>query len=243
MLAQLTVRNVVLIERLVLELAPGFNVVTGETGAGKSMVVDALSLVLGGRARPDLVRGGAEEAEVEALFELSPGSRAAAKLEAAGIPSERELVVRRVVQVEGRSRAYVNGRLCTAAQLAEIAADLCDIASQHESVSLTDPGTHVEYLDAFGRLEGDRLRVAEQVDALAEVLRELEAASAQERGRAERDDFLRWQMREIDELEPRDGEETELEHERGRLRHAEKLQAATRHAAERLYEGEGAICD
>jgi DNA repair protein RecN (Recombination protein N) len=243
LLAQLTVRNVVLIERLVLELAPGFNVVTGETGAGKSMVVDALSLVLGGRARPDLVRGGAEEAEVEALFELSPGSRAAAKLEAAGIPSERELVVRRVVQAEGRSRAYVNGRLCTAAQLAEIAADLCDIASQHESVSLTDPGTHVEYLDAFGRLEGDRVRVAEQVDALAEVLRELEAASAQERGRAERDDFLRWQMREIDELEPRDGEETELEHERGRLRHAEKLQAATRRAAERLYEGEGAICD
>ncbi|MGD0529546.1 MAG: DNA repair protein RecN [Polyangiaceae bacterium] len=243
MLAQLTVRNVVLIERLVLELAHGFNVVTGETGAGKSMVVDALSLVLGGRARPDLVRGGADEAEVEALFELPPGSRAAARLEEAGIPSERELVVRRVVQAEGRSRAYVNGRLCTAAQLAEIAADLCDIASQHESVSLTDPATHVEYLDAFGGLEAERVRVAEQVDGLAEVQRELEAASAQERGRAERDDFLRWQMREIDELEPRDGEETELEHERGRLRHAEKLQVATRHAAERLYEGEGAICD
>ena len=243
LLAQLTVRNVVLIERLVLELAPGFNVVTGETGAGKSMVVDALSLVLGGRARPDLVRAGTEEAEVEALFELSPGSRAAAKLEAAGIPIERELVVRRVVQAEGRSRAYVNGRLCTASQLAEIAADLCDIASQHESVSLTDPATHVEYLDAFGRLEGERLRVSEQVDGLAEVLRELDAASAQERGRAEREDFLRWQMREIDELEPRDGEETELEHERARLRHAEKLQAATRRAAERLYEGEGAICD
>jgi len=243
LLAQLTVRNVVLIERLVLELAPGFNVVTGETGAGKSMVVDALSLVLGGRARPDLVRSGAEEAEVEALFELPAGSRAAAKLEAAGIPSERELVVRRVVQAEGRSRAYVNGRLCTASQLAEIAADLCDIASQHESVSLTDPATHVEYLDAFGRLEADRVRLTEQVDALAEVLRELDAASAQERGRAEREDFLRWQMREIDELEPRDGEETELEHERARLRHAEKLQAATRRAAERLYEGEGAICD
>lgn len=243
MLAQLTVRNVVLIERLILELAPGFNVVTGETGAGKSMVVDALSLVLGGRARPDLVRGGAEEAEVEALFELSPASRAAAKLEAAGIPSERELVVRRVVQAEGRSRAYANGRLCTASQLAEIAADLCDIASQHESVSLTDPSTHVEYLDAFGRLEGDRVRVAELVDGLAEVLRELETASAQERGRVEREDFLRWQLREIEELDPREGEELELEHERARLRHAEKLQSATRRAAERLYEGEGAICD
>jgi DNA repair protein RecN (Recombination protein N) len=243
LLAQLTVRNVVLIERLILELAPGFNVVTGETGAGKSMVVDALSLVLGGRARPDLVRGGAEEAEVEALFELSPASRAAAKLEAAGIPSERELVVRRVVQAEGRSRAYANGRLCTASQLAEIAADLCDIASQHESVSLTDPSTHVEYLDAFGRLEGDRVRVAELVDGLAEVLRELETASAQERGRVEREDFLRWQLREIEELDPREGEELELEHERARLRHAEKLQSATRRAAERLYEGEGAICD
>jgi DNA repair protein RecN (Recombination protein N) len=258
-LAQLTVRNLVLIERLVVELGPGFNVVTGETGAGKSMVVDALSLVLGGRARPDLVRSGAEEAEVEALFELPPGSRAAAKLEAAGIPSDRELVVRRVIQPAergpergegtaasaraGRSRAYVNGRLCTAAQLAEIAADLCDIASQHESVSLTDPATHLEYLDAFGRLEEERARVAEQVDGLAEVVRELEAASAQERGRAEREDFLRWQIREIEELDPRDGEETELEHERARLRHAEKLQASTRRASERLYEGEGAICD
>ncbi len=243
MLAQLTVRNVVLIERLVLDLGPGFNAVTGETGAGKSMVVDALSLALGGRARPDLVRGGAGEAEVEALFELAPGSRAAAKLEAAGIPLERELVVRRVVQAEGRSRAYVNGRLCTAAQLADIAADLCDIASQHESVSLTDPSTHVEYLDAFGKLEAERARLAELVDALAEVARELEQAAAQERGRAEREDFLRWQLREIDELDPRDGEETELEHERARLRHAEKLQAATRRAAERLYEGESAICD
>src|SRR3984957_7041931 len=152
------------------------------------MVVDALSLVLGGRARPDLVRAGAEEAEVEALFELSPASRAAAKLEAAGIPGERELVVGRVVLAEGRSRAYVNGRLCTASQLAEIAADLCDIASQHESVSLTDPATHVEYLDAFGRRESERLGVTERVDALTEVLRELEAASAQERGRAERED-------------------------------------------------------
>src|SRR5579884_193543 len=102
-LVQLAVRNLVLIERLVLELEPGFNVLTGETGAGKSMVVDALSLVLGGRARPDLVRAGADEAEVEALFELTPGSRVAAKLDAAGIPADRELVVRRVIQAEGRS--------------------------------------------------------------------------------------------------------------------------------------------
>ncbi len=243
MLVQLTVRNVVLIERLLVELAPGFNVVTGETGAGKSMLVDALSLVLGGRARPDLVRAGTAEAEVEALFELSAGSRAAAKLEAAGIPSERELVVRRVVQAEGRSRAYVNGRLCTASHLAEIAADLCDIASQHESVTLTDPTTHIEYLDAFGHLEQERGQVTSRVDALFELSRAIDVASAAERGRAEREDFLEWQIREIDELEPREGEEAELEQERSRLRHADRLESATRGAAETLYEGESAICD
>src|SRR5258706_11129644 len=160
MLVELTVENVVLIEKLVLELDSGFNVLTGETGAGKSMLVDALSLVLGGRASPEIVRNGAREAEVEALFEIDPRSRVVAKLEAAGIGCESEergmsLIVRRVVQAprdgksEARSRAWINGRSCTASQLTDIAADLCDIASQHESVSLTDPTTHVEYLDAF----------------------------------------------------------------------------------------------
>ena len=164
-------------------------------------------------------------------------------------------MVRRVVQAaarasegavaskETRSRAYINGRLCTAAQLAELGVDLCDIASQHESVSLTDPATHVEYLDAFGNLEAERQALTGQVEALAGVVRGLEAASTLERGRAEREDFLRWQMREIDELDAREGEEVDLEHERGRLRHAARLEAATRHAAERLYEGEAPICD
>ena len=255
MLAQLTVRNVVLIERLVLELGRGFNVITGETGAGKSMVVEALSLVLGGRARPEVVRAGTDEAEVEALFEPEAGSPIGAKLERAGIASKGELLIRRVVSAVGRSpdgtgnrqetrsRAYVNGRLCTASQLAEIASDLCDIASQHESVTLTDPATHVEYLDAFGHLEAARATVAGQVEALAEVMRELDGVTSAEAGRAEREDFLRWQIREIDEVDPRDGEEALLEQERARLRHAEKLRAATQGAVERLYEGEAAICD
>jgi DNA repair protein RecN (Recombination protein N) len=251
-LSQLSVRNIVLIERLELELAPGFNVVTGETGAGKSMLVDALSLVLGARARPELVRTGADEAEVEALFELAANAPVSTKLALAGLPAERDLVVRRVVQAtraegasrqEGRSRAYVNGRLCTASQLADLGVDLCDIASQHESVSLTDPATHVEYLDAFGKLEAERHQLASQVEVLGAVLRELETAAGLERGRAEREDFLRWQIREIDELDVRDGEEVELEQERARLRHAGRLQEATRHAVDRLYEGESAICD
>jgi len=246
MLLSLTIDNVVLIEHQVLELGGGFNVLTGETGAGKSMVVDALALVLGGRARPEIVRSGAREAEVAALFEIAAGSRVAAKLEAAGVPCDGELVVRRVVQAEGRSRAFLNGKLSTAAQLAELAPDLCDIASQHESVSLTDPATHLEYLDAYGRLEGLRDALGEKVAELAEVVRSIERVREAERGRAEREDFLAFQLREIEELDPAVGEEADLESERARLRHAEKLSKATQGAADRLYEGEGEvppICD
>jgi DNA repair protein RecN (Recombination protein N) len=247
MLLSLTIDNVVLIEHQVLELGNGFNVLTGETGAGKSMVVDALALVLGGRARPEIVRSGTREAEVAALFEITPGSRVAAKLEAAGVPCDGELVVRRVVQAEGRSRAFLNGKLSTAAQLAELAPDLCDIASQHESVSLTDPATHLEYLDAYGRLEAMRDALGEKVAELAEIVRSIDRVREAERGRAEREDFLAFQLREIEDLDPAVGEEAELESERARLRHAEKLTKATQGAADRLYEGEGEgvtpICD
>ena len=247
MLLQLSIKNLVLIESLVLELGTGFNVLTGETGAGKSMLVDALALVLGGRARPDMVRAGAREAEVEALFELQPGSRAVARLEAGGIPLERdhELVVRRVVQQQqdGRSRAYLNGRLCTASQLAELAPDLCDIASQHESVTLTDPATHLEYLDAYGRLSVLRDALATEVDRLSELSRELEAARDAARGRSEREDLLTFQLKEIEDVSPVVGEDTLLEHERGRLKHAERLSSATLSASERLYDGDQAICD
>jgi DNA repair protein RecN (Recombination protein N) len=243
MLHSLTIDNVVLIEHQVLELGPGFNVLTGETGAGKSMVVDALALVLGGRAQPQVVRTGEREAEVAALFEVESGSRVAAKLEAAGVPCDGELVVRRVVQAEGRSRAFLNGKISTAAQLAELAPDLCDIASQHESVSLTDPATHLEYLDAFGKLDGLRDALGEKVASLGEVVREITRVREAERDRAEREDFLAFQLKEIEELDPSPGEESDLESERARLRHAEKLQAATQGAADRLYEGEGAVCD
>ncbi len=243
MLLSLTIDNVVLIEHQVLELGSGFSVLTGETGAGKSMVVDALGLVLGGRARPDLVRAGAREAEVAALFEVEPDSRVAAKLEAAGIPCDRELVVRRVVLAEGRSRAFVNGKLSTAAQLAELASDLCDVASQHESVSLTDPGTHLDYLDAFGNLEPSRDALRDKIETLAQIVKDLERLRQAEKNRAEREDFLAFQLREIEELDPSPGEEAELESERARLRHAEKLTTATQGAADRLYEGEDAVCD
>jgi DNA repair protein RecN (Recombination protein N) len=223
MLVQLTIQNLVLMERLTLELSSGFNVITGETGAGKSMLVDALGLVIGGRASPDLVRRGAKEAEVEALFEVEPGSRVAAKLEAAGIPCEGELVLRRVVQLEGRSRAFANGRMCTVGQLAELAGDLCDIASQHESVALTDPATHLDTLDSFGGLEGAKAELGVAVDALSELAKRIEALRSADKTRAEREEFLGFQLRELEELDVQPGEELLLENERARLKHAGKL--------------------
>src|SRR5690349_13877028 len=161
MLVELRVQNFVLIERLELRLERAFNALTGETGAGKSIVIGALGLVLGGRAGPDLVRPGAPEAEVEALFDVSRAPRARERLALAGLESGDELILRRVVQASGRSRAYLNGRLCTATQLAELAPELVDISSQHQSVSLTDPATHLVYLDTYAKLEPDRIRLAE----------------------------------------------------------------------------------
>lgn len=143
-LLALRVRNFILMDALELRLSPGFNVLTGETGAGKSIVVGALSLVLGGRASAEHVRPGESEAEVEALFDVSDAEGVRARLEASDVLArDGELVLRRVVQSNGRSRAYMNGKLCTAAELAAIAPELCDIASQHESVALSNPGTHL----------------------------------------------------------------------------------------------------
>jgi DNA repair protein RecN (Recombination protein N) len=243
MLVELRVRNFVLIDQLDLRLERGFNALTGETGAGKSIVIGALGLVLGGRAAPDLVRPGAAEAEVEALFDVSGAPRARERVAQAGLDAGDELVLRRVVQASGRSRAYLNGRLCTATELADLAPDLVDISSQHQSVSLTDPATHLIYLDAFAKLEPERARLAVLVDELVAKTREVTELERIERGRGEREAFLRFQLAAIDEVNPRSGESAELEAERTRLKHADRLARATRDAADRLYDKDDAICD
>lgn len=242
MLSQLNVRNFVLIDRLELALDPGFNALTGETGAGKSIVAGALALVLGGRANPDLVRPGAEEAEVEALFDVSGSPATRGLLEAAGLTGD-EIVIRRVVSSGARSRAYLNGRLCTAGELAALAPHLCDISSQHESVALTDPATHIGYLDEFARLSDERVRLAGLVAALVDKVRELEALRESERGRGEREAFLRFQLSSIDEIEPKAGELDALAAERQRLKHASRLGELTSGAAQALYEADDALCD
>ena len=229
MLQLLRIRNLAIIDELEVELGPGLTVLTGETGAGKSILVSALQLVLGGPGGAGLVRTGEKRAEVEALFDLSDDPAALERLAADGIPVvDGELVVRRVVYESGRTRAYVGGSLASAAQLARLATGLVDISSQHQHHTLVDAGSHLHYLDAFAALEPLRDQVAEAWRGLVGARRELRDAQAALRDRAEREDLLRLQLDGIDTLDPQPGELDQLEAALTRLRHADKLlRAAT----------------
>jgi DNA repair protein RecN (Recombination protein N) len=245
-LTALRIKNFILMDELELSLEPGLNILTGETGAGKSIVIGALALVLGARASAEQVRPGADEAEIEALFDLSDTdpSRAVnvARLTAAGLLPEGELVIRRVISATGRSRAYLNGRLCTTSELAALAHDLADVASQHESVALTDPSTHLGHLDRFAKLEQARGALAEEVAELEAILSTIEELGSRDRSRSEREAFVRFQLGQIAEVAPRPNEHAELSVERKRLRHHERLTSLVSRATERL-EAEDGLCD
>ena len=243
MLVTLRVKNFILMDALELSLDRGLNVLTGETGAGKSIVVGALSLVLGGRANAEQVRPGADEAEIEALFDVRGSDRVLAALEAGGVAGDGDLVIRRVIQSSGRSRAYLNGRLCTAGELAALAPELADVASQHESVALTDPSTHLGYLDRFARLVDQRIELSTEVARLEAIVARIHAVREAERGRGEREAFVSFQLQAIEALSPQPGEMEELATERHRLRHAGRLLDLTRGVSLRLDQGDGAICD
>lgn len=240
MLSCLRVRQFAIIEELEVELAPGLNVVTGETGAGKSILVHALQFVSGARARPDAIRTGAEEAEVEALFALDALPNVRKRLADLDLASD-ELVIRRVVSASGRSRAYLNGRLATVAQLAQVASGLVDISSQHDHHSLVDAATHLGYLDAFA----DHLPLLEEVRAAwaaaSEADRERRALESRLAARSEREEIARFQLAEIQRLDPKPGEEEDLKAEVERMRHVETLAESTGRAESVIYGGEGAI--
>lgn len=243
MLTCLRIRDLAIIDSLEVELGPGLNVVTGETGAGKSIMVDALELVLGGKGKPELVRTGAAQGEVEALFDVAEDPEIQARLEQLGVSGESEVVIRRVLFPNGRTRAYVNGRLASAQQLTELVRGLADISSQHEHHTLSNPTTHLGYLDAFAGLGGQReatSRAFSVVKRAHEALREFEL---QVSDRAQREDLLRYQIREIEEVGPHAGEELELTEQRDRLKHADTLMRLSGDAAETLYERDGSVSE
>lgn len=241
MLTCLRIRDLAIIDALELELGAGLNVITGETGAGKSILVSALELVLGGKARAELVRSGAKAAEVEALFDLGGDADVRRQLVELEMDDGDDLVVRRVVSACGRTRAFINGKLATQQVLARITRGLADISSQHEHHTLSDPSTHLGYLDAFAKAEPLRQGVSRAYHALVEAqaaLRELEQRLEQ---REAREAMLRAQLQEIEEARLKRGEDTELEQACTRMRSVETLMRLTGEAGDILYERDDSV--
>ncbi|MCS6857317.1 MAG: DNA repair protein RecN [Sandaracinaceae bacterium] len=247
MLVLLRVRNFAIIDALEVEFGPGMNVITGETGAGKSVLINALGLVLGAKANNDLIRSGAAQAEVEALFEVRDSEAAAQELARAGIEASpetgSEILIRRITSQGGRSRAYVNGQLVTLSQLAELAKGLVQISSQHENHTLSDPKTHLHHLDAFGGIESETAQMGELFRALERIQNAIRETENRIRNRAERAELLSHQLSEISKINPRPGEFRELITEKERLRHAERLLRAASRSEEVLYSGDESISE
>src|SRR6266508_75757 len=229
MLGELRIRDLGVIDDARLQVAPGRNVRTGETGAGKTMVVDALALLLGERADPGAVRAGRPAALVEGRLAVDEDGQVAAALAAAGVEDEEgEVVVARQVLVEGRSRAQLQGRMATATAIADVVRPLVEVHGQHEFQRLLRPAVQRELLDTFA---GDKVLAlrAEFGTAwrrLKAVTRELDDLAARARERAREADLLRYQLGEIDDAAVRVGEMAELDAEAERLTNAEALRAA-----------------
>jgi DNA repair protein RecN (Recombination protein N) len=230
-LHELRIHNLLLIEHAELRLGPGLNAITGETGAGKTILAHSLDLLMGGRARPQIVRPGAEEAYVEGAFALPADLFEDPELSelAARLPGDAdEIVLARRVGVSGRTSAFIQGRSASAADLAAVGARLLAFYGQHEHRRLTLASAQGQILDAFAGSEHLELRrrYREAHAEVALVTRGLEELRARE-GALERDlDLLRFELAEIEAAELDPGEEAELEAERGRLRHAEALRTA-----------------
>jgi DNA repair protein RecN (Recombination protein N) len=225
MLRFLAVRHLAVIDALEIELEPGLNVLSGETGAGKTVLVEAIDLLVGGRASADLVRTGEETASIQAIFEK---------------PDGREMIVRREVSAQGRSRAFIDDTLARSSALRELGAELVDLHGQHEHQSLLDPATHLDVLDAFAR-EGDaRTDLANRFTAWRDAVAALERTRMGERERRARIEMASLQLQEIEKVAPLPDEDDRLAAERLVLANADRLSRLSAEAFALLYENEDA---
>ena len=240
MIRCLHVRNLAIVKEATLDLGPGLNLLTGETGAGKSILVDALLLGLGGRAESEAVRTGEERGTVALEFEVtSPAARAF--LEEHGYPLEQgHVVVQREIAAEGRGRAFIGGVPAPVADLKAFGALAGSVHGQHQHQTLLDPASHLPLLDREGGAAELLPAMAEAAQALAEATARLASLRDGAQRLAQRVDLLRWQVQEIDAAALEAGERETLRTERERLRHAEQILRSGREALEALYEGEGA---
>ena len=240
MLRELRIKNFAVIDEVVLELGPGLNIITGETGAGKSIILNALGLISGERGGSDIIRHKEDEATVEALFETVPPA-IESKLSEAGFEIEGELVIRRILNRSGKNRIYVNGSLCPLGLLAEVGTSLVHIYGQHEHHTLLQPETHLNLLDAFVDLDDSAKSMKANFDTLSSAWDRLQENRASLDNRRREKALLETQVEEIAQAHLRSGEEEELRSEKSILAHAEKLHQGCREGEELLYEGDAAL--
>ena len=238
MLSELRITNFAIIDELALAFAPGLNVLTGETGAGKSIITRAIALLCGARATADLIRTDAEEAEIEGLFDVE-GDRSV--LGDSGLPPNGELLVRRVISRSGKGRVHVNGSLATAGLLNQLGSRLIHVYGQHEQALLLKPDTHLDFLDEFGKLAAERAQMATAYATFRDAADRFAALTANQEACRQRLELLRFQVNELREVRAEPGEEQTLQHEREIQRHAEKLAGICQQGEEALYSGEQAI--
>jgi len=240
MLRELRIKNFAVIDEVVLELGPGLNIITGETGAGKSIILNALGLISGERGGSDIIRHKEDEATVEALFETVPPV-IESKLGEAGFEIEGELVIRRILNRSGKNRIYLNGSLCPLGLLAEVGTSLVHIYGQHEHHTLLQPETHLNLLDAFADLDESAKSMKANFDALSGAWDRLQQNRAALDNRRREKALLETQVEEIAQARLRSGEEEELRSDKSILVHAEKLHQGCGEGEELLYEGDAAL--
>ena len=237
MLRELSIRNLAVVEEAVVPFAPGLNVLTGETGAGKSIVVDALLLITGTRAQLDWIRTGADTALVEAVFEIDSAGPVAALLDEAGHhPGDGQLVIKRELARSGRHRAFVNDGAATVGLLERLGELLVELHGQHEHQRLMEPARQLLLLDRFAEALDRRERVGALVRTWEEARAALDRLRSEMREGARQEDLYRFQLAEIDDVRLKDGEEEELRAERSRLQHAERIVAGLQETVGLLYE-------
>ena len=240
MLSELRIYNFAVIDEVRLELAPGLNVLTGETGAGKSIILNALAVISGNRVTSDIIRHGHNEASVEALFESLPQS-VVDKIRQAGFEVEDGIIVKRVISRTGRNRIYLGGSLCPLTILSELGGSLVHIYGQHEHQTLLKPETHLGILDAFGGLTDSANELREKFRILTTTWESLRRARQLVEERKKDRALLEAQMEEIASARLKAEEEQELLSRKNVLMHAEKLYQGCRDGEELLYEGESAL--
>jgi DNA repair protein RecN (Recombination protein N) len=240
MLKSLSIRNYALIESIEIDFESGLNILTGETGAGKSIIIDALSLILGDRASTDIIRKGSDKAVVEGVFGISGNQRVKALLEQNEIEQQEELILRREISLKGQARCFVNDSPVPLTTLKEIGDHLVDLHGQHEHQSLLRAETHIGLLDEFGGLEGLVDEYRESYDRLSKIFTEFHTLSHKEKELKEKRELYEFQIKEIDAVNPQTGEELQLENELRILENSEKLFEATSQLYQSLYEGDPA---